>query len=135
MKKTRGKPDKRKNFKIFLTASLVAVALIAVVLSVLFLGTGATANTATSSRSLTPIGYPVGSASASALVVYDPGSTGAAKGIADDIASNLQAQGYFVSLAGIARVQWRHLTRVNIRSWWSAASLTLERHQVRFNLT
>ncbi|MGA3061305.1 MAG: hypothetical protein ABSD92_13195, partial [Candidatus Bathyarchaeia archaeon] len=36
-----------------------------------------------------------------ALVVYDPGITGAPKNIADKVASNLQTKGYQVVLAGI----------------------------------
>ena len=58
-------------------------------------------STATSSKSLAPTSYPVGSTPGYALVVYDPGSTGSAKSIASEMASDLQAQGYFVNLAGI----------------------------------
>ena len=50
---------------------------------------------------MTPTSYPAGSAADYALVVYDPGSTGAVKSIATKIASDFQAQGYFVELAGI----------------------------------
>jgi flavodoxin len=53
--------------------------------------------TATSSQTLTPSGTPVGHA----LVVYDPGVTGAAKSASEKIAGDLQANGYVVDLAGI----------------------------------
>lgn len=36
-----------------------------------------------------------------ALVVYNPGISGGAKGVADRIASDLKADGYMVTLAGI----------------------------------
>jgi flavodoxin len=55
------------------------------------------AYTATGSQTLTPTGTSVGKA----LVVYDPGLSGTAKGVADKIASDLQAQSYTVTLAGI----------------------------------
>jgi flavodoxin len=53
--------------------------------------------TATNSQTLAPAGTPVGRA----LVVYDPGVTGAAKNAAEKIAGDLQADGYLVDLAGI----------------------------------
>lgn len=53
--------------------------------------------TATSSQTLNPTGNMGGSA----LVVYDPGVTGAAKNAATAIASDLQSKGYKVTLAGI----------------------------------
>jgi flavodoxin len=53
--------------------------------------------TATGSQTLQPNGTPTGTA----LVVYDPGVTGAAKNVADTIAKELQSKGYQVDLAGI----------------------------------
>ena len=53
--------------------------------------------TATSSETLNPTGNMAGSA----LVVYDPGVTGASKNAASVIAGNLQSNGYKVNLAGI----------------------------------
>jgi flavodoxin len=44
---------------------------------------------------------PSGTATGKALVVYNPGISGGAKGIADTIASDLKADGYTVTLAGI----------------------------------
>ena len=55
------------------------------------------AYTATGSRTLTPAGTSIGKA----LVAYDPGLSGTAKGVANKIASDLQASGYTVTLAGI----------------------------------
>jgi len=53
--------------------------------------------TATSSQTLNPSVTEVGKA----LVVYDPGVSGAAKNVAGTIASDLQSKGYKVELAGI----------------------------------
>ncbi len=89
----------KKLRKIILVLFLVLVTLTVVGLSVVFLAAAPSA--ATSTKSLAPTGYPVGPAPGYALVVYDPGSTGAAKSIDTEIASDLQAQGYFVDLAGI----------------------------------
>ena len=55
------------------------------------------AYTATGSQTLTPTGTSVGNA----LVLYDPGLSGTAKGVAEKVASDLQAQNYTVTLAGI----------------------------------
>ena len=55
------------------------------------------AYTATGSKLLTPTGTSVGKA----LVVYDPGLSGTSKTVADKVASDLQAQSYTVTLAGI----------------------------------
>jgi hypothetical protein len=52
---------------------------------------------ATGSESLSPTGTSVGRA----LVVYDPGFSGAAKQDATKIAENLLAKGYTVDLAGV----------------------------------
>lgn len=53
--------------------------------------------TATGSEKLNPTGQTIGKA----LIVYDPGVSGNAKDVAATIASNLQAKGYEVDLAGI----------------------------------
>ena len=53
--------------------------------------------TATDSQTLNPARNPVGNA----LVVYDPSISGTAKNVASVIASDLQAKGYKVNLAGI----------------------------------
>lgn len=53
--------------------------------------------TATGSQTLNPNGTAVGNA----LVVYDPGLSGAAANTANTIASSLQSKGYKVDLVGI----------------------------------
>lgn len=53
--------------------------------------------TATGSETLNPNGTDAGKA----LIVYDPGLSGASKNVASTIASELQAKGYTVELAGI----------------------------------
>ncbi len=53
--------------------------------------------TDTGSKVLNPAGAPIGKA----LVVYNPGLSGAAKKAAAEIAGDLQAKGYTVNLAGI----------------------------------
>ncbi len=53
--------------------------------------------TATGNKTLNPAGTPAGKA----LVVYNPGVSGAAKDAAATIAGDLQSKGYAVSLAGV----------------------------------
>ena len=55
------------------------------------------AYTATGSQTLTPTGTSIGKA----IVIYDPGLSGTAKGVADKVASDLQTKGFTVTLAGI----------------------------------
>ncbi len=85
----------RKVFKIILAVFAVIIILVAAFGAIVFLDLAA--YTATGSKTLTPTGTSTGKA----LVVYDPGLSGAAKGVADKIASDLQAKGYTVTLAGI----------------------------------
>jgi len=56
--------------------------------------------TATGSKTLSPAGVAAGQA----LVVYDPGVSGAAKKAAVKIAGDLQTNGYTVNLAGVRSV-------------------------------
>jgi len=85
----------RKAFKIILAVFAALVILLVAVGAVFLLDVAA--YTATGSSTLTPSGASVGKA----IVIYDPGLSGAAKGVADKVASDLQAQGYTVTLAGI----------------------------------
>jgi flavodoxin len=55
------------------------------------------AYTATGSKILTPTGTSVGKA----IVIYDPGLSGNTKNVADKVASDLQAKGYTLTLAGV----------------------------------
>ncbi len=91
-----GEGNLKKNSKRIIVAFLAVICTVAIV-SVLFLD--APASAATTSKVLTPTGYAVGqTAPGSALLVYDPRST---TNVASQIASVLQAQGYFVYFAGI----------------------------------
>ena len=85
----------RKVFKIILAVFLVLVIVAAVLVGLVLLDVPA--YTATNSQTLTPSGALVGNA----LVVYDPGFTGAAKTVAEKVAYTLQSNGYKVTLAGI----------------------------------
>lgn len=83
------------------TAKYVVLGIV-LIIAVAFVGMGfitydVMSYTATSSEILNPTGNMVGNA----LVVYDPSVTGAAKNAASVIASDLQAKGYKVNLAGI----------------------------------
>jgi len=74
---------------------LVIIA-VAIVAGALFCG-DIMSYTDTGSKVLNPAGAPVGKA----LVVYNPGVSGAAKNAAVTIAGDLQSKGYTVNLAGI----------------------------------
>ncbi len=94
----------RKALKIILAVFAAIVIVIAAFGALIFLDLAA--YTATGSKTLTPTGASVGKA----LVAYDPGLSGAAKGVADKIASDLQAKGYTVTLAGIKSSAAAHTT-------------------------
>jgi flavodoxin len=85
----------RKIFKIIGVIFVVLILLFVAFAAVIFLDVAAL--TATGSQTLSPSGNVVGNA----LVVYDPGLSGAAKEVAFKIASALQTQGYTVNLAGV----------------------------------
>jgi flavodoxin len=98
----------RKRSKIILSVLAVLIILGVVLGSIVFLDVAA--YTATSSQTLTPTGTPLGKA----IVVYDPGLSGAAKGVANKVASDLQASGYTVTLAGIKSSAAAHTTGYGI---------------------
>jgi menaquinone-dependent protoporphyrinogen IX oxidase len=85
----------RKVFKIILAVFAALIIIVAAFGAIIFLDIAA--YTATGSQTLTPKGTPTGKA----LVVYDPGLSGLAKRVADKVASDLQTDGYTVTLAGI----------------------------------
>ncbi len=85
----------RKTLKIILIVFAVLVIAFFSFLGFVFLDV--MAYTATGSQTLTPSNSSVGRA----LVVYDPGLLGNAKGIAEKVAVDLQTNGYIVTLAGI----------------------------------
>jgi flavodoxin len=71
------------------------IIIVAAVGAIVFLDVAA--YTATASQTLTPTGTSVGNA----LVVYDSGLSGASKGVAEKVASDLQAKNFTVILAGV----------------------------------
>jgi len=85
----------RKAFKIIITAIVALIIVVAALGAIVFLDVPT--YTATGSQTLTPTGTSVGKA----IIICDPGLSGAVKGVADKIASDLQTQGYTVTLAGI----------------------------------
>jgi|YelNatPaOPRAMG01_1025707.scaffolds.fasta_scaffold40841_4 flavodoxin len=85
----------RRIFKIIIAAVAVIVIVAAAFGALIFLDLAA--YTATGSQTLTPTVTPMGTA----LVLYDPGLTGASTQIADQIAADLLAKNMTVTLAGI----------------------------------
>lgn len=85
----------RKAFKIVL-AVLAALIIIVVALGAIFF-LDLAAYTAAGTKTLTPTGTSVGNA----LVVYDPGWSGASTKVAEKVAADLQVKGYTVTLAGV----------------------------------
>jgi hypothetical protein len=85
----------RKARKIILLTFAVLVIALGSFLALVFLD--ATAYTATGSQTLNPPGASVGKA----IVIYDPGFTGAVKGFAGKVATDLQSLNYTVTLAGV----------------------------------
>src|SRR5208337_1279221 len=75
---------------------ILGIVIVVIAIGVLFCG-DVLSYTATGSQVLNPAGTPVGKA----LVVYNPGVSGAAKNAAAEIAGDLQSKGYTVNLAGI----------------------------------
>ena len=86
----------RRTFKIIVSVFLALVIIAAIGLSVTFLDVAA--YTATGWQTLSPSSA---GAQAKALVVYDPGLTGAPKNFAAKVATDLQTNGFTVNLAGI----------------------------------
>ena len=85
----------RKLLKIILAIFAVLIIIVAIVGAIFFLDL--VAYTATGSQTLTPTGTSAGTA----LVLYDPGLSGASTRVAEKVAAALQAQNYTVTLAGI----------------------------------
>jgi flavodoxin len=98
----------RMAFEIILI--IVAVVVIAIVLSIVVSGLNVSAYAATSFKTLAPFGASVGNA----LVVYDPGLSGKAKGFAGKVASDLQGKGYTVTLAGIKSSAASHASNYSV---------------------
>ena len=96
----------RKIFKIIIAIFAVLIIMVVSFGAIIFLDLAA--YTATGSQTLTPTGTSVGKA----IVIYDPGLSGTAKGVADKVASDLQAKGYDVTLAGIKSSAAAHIYRL-----------------------
>ena len=85
----------RKIFKIIIAIFAVIIIIVVAFGAIILLDVAA--YTATGSQTLTPIGTSIGKA----IVIYDPGLSGTAKGVADKVASDLQAKSYTVTEAGV----------------------------------
>jgi flavodoxin len=85
----------RKVFKIILAIFAILIIVVVSFGAIIFLDVAA--YTATGAQTLFPTGTSVGKA----IVIYDPGLSGTAKTVANQIASDLQTQNYTVTLAGI----------------------------------
>ncbi|WP_424359158.1 hypothetical protein [Methanocella sp. MCL-LM] len=83
---------------ILVAVAIVLLAIFALVASGGIICSGLTGKMATGAESLSPAGHVTGKA----LVVYDPGVTGAAKKAATGIAGDLKSKGYKVELAGVS---------------------------------
>ncbi|HMK45426.1 MAG TPA: hypothetical protein VK436_02265 [Methanocella sp.] len=75
----------------------IVLIVIAVMGGMIFVSMDIMSHLATGNETLSPAGTPTGRA----LVVYDPGVSGAAKSAAVQIARNLQSKGYTIDLAGV----------------------------------
>jgi len=76
---------------------MVAVVLVGFIAFMVYVGSDTLSSSATSFELLQPDGLATGKA----LVVYNPGLSGAPKGAATQIAQDLKARGYEVTLAGV----------------------------------
>ncbi|MGD6934582.1 MAG: hypothetical protein ACQCN5_10290 [Candidatus Bathyarchaeia archaeon] len=85
----------KKILKIIIAIIAILVIIFAVFAAMFVLDLSA--YTATGSQTLTPEGTSIGTA----LVLYDPGYSGAATRVAEQVAADLQTKGYTVTLAGI----------------------------------
>jgi flavodoxin len=98
----------RKVFNIIVI--IVVVLVIAFFSSIAVAGLDVAAYMAAGFKTLTPSGASVGKA----LVVYDPGLSGAAKGFAGKVASDLQGKGYTVTLAGVKSSAASHTSNFSV---------------------
>lgn len=98
----------RKLWKIVLAVLVVIIVLVVSVFAAFALDLSSYG--ATNSETLNPTGSSIGHA----MVVYDPGFSGAAKQDATRIADDLQAKGYTVDLAGVRSETAGHKSGYNI---------------------
>ena len=94
--------------------------LVLILLTVAFLGIGSQdwiSYTATGSETLSPAGTSTGHA----LVLYDPGLSGVARGAAVMLADDLRQNGYNVTLAGVRSTAAANAIRLRChRCWWAS---------------
>lgn len=76
---------------------VIGVIVLVLIVSVVVIQLDLVSYTATGVEKLSPSGTAIGNA----LVVYDPGVTGAAKKAATEIANDLKSKGYNITLAGV----------------------------------
>jgi flavodoxin len=98
----------RKTLKIVI--AIVAVLIIVFAVFAALFVFDLVAYTATGSQTLTPTNESAGKA----LVLYDPGYSGAATDVAEKVAFDLQAQNYTVTLAGIKNVDAQNTVGYNV---------------------
>jgi flavodoxin len=98
----------RRIFKIVLAVIVVLVLLVVAFGAVIFLDLAS--YTATGSKTLTPTVEPMGTA----LVLYDPGLTGAATRVANQVGADLLAKNMTVTVAGIKSIQAANTTGYDI---------------------
>jgi len=98
----------RKTFKIIMAIFAIMVIIVVAFGAIILLDVAA--YTATGLQTLTPTGISIGKA----IVIYDPGLSGTAKGVADKVAVDLQTKSYTVTLAGIKSSAAGTMTGYNI---------------------
>jgi len=98
----------RKTFKIIIAIFAIMVIIVVAFGAIILLDVAA--YTATGLQTLTPTGISIGKA----IVIYDPGLSGTAKGVADKVAVDLQTKSYTVTLAGIKSSAAGTMTGYNI---------------------
>lgn len=92
----KGQGDKMRKLLKIILAVFAVIIIIFVIIGAIFL-LDLVAYTATGTQTLTPSGASMGTA----LVLYDPGLSGASTRVAEKVAAELQSQGLTVTLAGI----------------------------------
>ena len=98
----------RKVFKIIFAIFAVLIIIVVAFGAIFFLDLSA--YTATNTKTLTPTGTSIGNA----LMLYDPGLSGATTRVAEKVATDLQAKGYTATLAGIKSAEASNTTNYNI---------------------
>ncbi len=109
MPQESGLKNMRKIFKVIIAVFAIFIIAVAAFGAIVFLDLSAYVAGGASQMLL-----PSGASAGTALVVYDPGLSGAAKGVAEKVASELQVKGYTVTLAGIKSSDATHVLGAKI---------------------